>query len=125
MVIDWEKNAPQTLEAFNNFLVIRVRPTSSGVEQKVLFSDRRITFSIWYSQNSSKLTGYALQFNQPEVKLLKENYFGLFFSKKPKKFSPHKPPLQIIYEDQTVRLLSFGQKFVPKDYLLVARWHRR
>lgn len=92
-------------------------------EYKTLYEDKNIIFKTFYTLPSLKMAGYLLDYRvsnaiSPKSYFLLENSFGVIYSKK----FDETPDLNVIYDDQVVRLVCYSHKSGECDYVLVGRW---
>lgn len=95
-----------------------------GIEKRIYPIGRRgkVEFAMVYN-SQGKMLGYQLKFanNNKIAKSLLFNYFGVFYNPR-KEANPKENKLEILFEDQVVRLLAFTHKTGVKDYVLIGRW---
>jgi hypothetical protein len=98
--------------------------TVAPYESKIIFENDKFAFAAVYAKPSYRMTGYKVYFtNNPPTQKKHTNFgnnFAVFmFAKKSK---DTKPPVNLIYDDQVVRLISWDHKNGEQDFLLVGRW---
>lgn len=80
-----------------------------------------IDFYLLYSEDY-KLVGYQLSYNYVEKvpKFVTYNSFGIIYNKRKSQFTTN---FEVIFEDATIRLLTFIHTPINvQDYFLVGRW---
>lgn len=84
---------------------------------KVLIDSEDLKFSLVY--NSSKMIGYHFDYINPlkEHHVITDRMVSWFFDGKKKD-----PQVNVLFEDQNVRLLSYNDISEKIDYWLVGRW---
>lgn len=94
----------------------------SEIDRKEVFSNSRVKFKLIYN-SSFKLVGYQLLYKAdrkiPRFKIY--NSFGIIFNKKTE-VKTKDLDLDILYEDQVLRLLSYKHPNNVRDFWLVGRW---
>lgn len=94
----------------------------ADIEKKEVFSNNKVKFNLMFN-STHKLVGYQLNYT-PEKNLPKfktYNSYGIVYNKK-EKSNPKSMKLEILYEDQVLRLLCFKHSHNVKDFWLVGRW---
>lgn len=121
MKYDWSKEVYNTLFIFENQLVIQVRPIVDDVVEQELYKDKKISLNSYWNK-SGKLIGYIVEHSGKPVvssNVCKSviNSFLVLYTKK----VPEKTKLNILFDDQNIRLLAHESKRTS-DYLLVSKW---
>lgn len=86
--------------------------------------DRNVTFGL-HGTSNNRTIGYTLvarpaSESRPDV-VVGDHYLGIFYSRLPDLQKREARGMQVLYHDQNVRLLGFGDKLAARDYLLVLR----
>lgn len=93
-----------------------------AVDKKEVFSNSKVKFNLIYSA-THKLVGYQLNYvaekNLPKFKTY--NSYGIVYNKN-EKVNQKTMKMEILYEDQVLRLLSFKHGHNVRDFWLVGRW---
>lgn len=85
---------------------------------RTLVDEDRFQFSMVY--NGNKMLGYHFRYNQPKLKRFHQSERSViwFYNGKMKE-----PKLNVLYEDQVIRLLSYVEDDPANpEYWLVGRW---
>ena len=92
------------------------------VTQKRVYKGTQIDFSLVYSP-LGKMLGYQLKYNYSKKypKSVLFNCFSIFYNPR-KEVNTKDLKLDVIYEDQVVRLLVYKHASGVNDYMLVGRW---
>jgi hypothetical protein len=92
------------------------------VTQKKIYNGNRVEFFLMYNP-LGKMLGYQLKYDYKNEypKSVLFNSFMIFYNQK-KEVNSKDVELDIIYEDQAVRLLAYKHKSGVKDYMLIGRW---
>lgn len=104
--------------------VLKVAETA--VETYVLQTerDRNVTFGL-HGTSNKRTIGYTLvarpaSESRPDL-VVGDHYLGVFYSRLSDLQQREARGMQVLYHDQNVRLLVFGDKLAARDYLLVLR----
>ena len=104
-------------------LVVR---TDSPVDfgRMLLFDDKKIKFYLLTDKTTSKALGYRLDYlDKKRPRSSSFNSFTYMSPGRPLK-NPKDMDLEILYEDQVVRLLLYESPSKHKDYILIGRWRQ-
>lgn len=128
-VLDKQSQVFPFEDQFNkkNWASVEIRrpdATPAPYESKVIFETDKFAFAAIYAKPSYRMTGYKLYYVSPLAPAKKSMNFGhnfavFMFSKKSKEKTP---PVNLIYDDQVIRLVSWDHKNGEQDFLLVGRW---
>lgn len=118
MMNDWvliDNNKEHTVHVVKDGL------TTPGVEKKI-YKTNQVEFRLVYNA-TGKMRGYQLKYKYAKKfpKIVAFNLFSIFYNPR-KEYDPKEHKLEIIYEDQVLRLLAVSHKSGVKDYMLVGRW---
>lgn len=104
-----------------------LKVAETAVETFVLQTerDRNVTFTVHATPQNNRLIGYTTVVRpasnlRPNI-VVGSNYMGVFYSRLQDLRSREGRGLQVLYHDQYVRLLGFGDRLASRDYLLVLR----
>jgi hypothetical protein len=88
----------------------------------LLFEDKKIRFFLLTDRQTSKSVGYRLDYL--DAKRPRSSTFNAFtyMAKVAPLRDPSKLNLEILFEDQVVRLLLYEHPSQVKDYFLIGRW---
>lgn len=108
-------------EKENHVEVFRDQFTSQSTKKRI-YKGNQVEFSLVYSP-IGKMLGYQLKYNYGK-KYSKSALFNCFivFYNQRKDVNTKDLKLDIVYEDQVVRLLAYKHTSGVKDYMLVGRW---
>lgn len=84
---------------------------------KLLIDNKELKFSLVY--NNTKMVGYHFEYINPpkEHHVITNRMVSWFFNGKKKN-----PEINVLFEDQNIRLLSYIDESEGMDYWLVGRW---
>lgn len=92
-----------------------------GCTQKSIYKTTKTELKLLYT-HQNRMIGYLFKYkNTPQHRFSLFNAFGVIYNKK-KEVNPNSLSLEIIYEDQVIRLLAYEHPDRTRDYMLVGRW---
>ena len=100
-----------------NIIKGKQRPSS----HKVMYESDLISFKLCYNEQN-RMTGYLLDYNHEKLhnKSMLFNYFCAMYNKEEAKKTPS---LEVLYEDQVLRLTAYDHlDKSDRDYVLWGRW---
>lgn len=122
--IEWARFPLWRVVDIEGQYVLKVAETAVDTYAEQKARDRNVTFGA-HATSNGRLIGYTMKArpasnSRPDV-VVGEHYVGLFYSRLPELVQRESRGMQVVYHDQSVRLLSFGDRASARDYLWVLR----
>lgn len=98
-----------------NTILVEQNSALVPVSPHPIYQSKNLTFDLLFDEN--KFHGYRFKYKPATHKFELFNSIALFYARKSKS-----PKLEVLYEDQTLRLLSYVHPRGSRDYMLIGRW---